>query len=59
MPKSTTNNNSKFHQFKMDTAREVGVTIKEDYNGDLTSAQAGRVGGRMTQKLIEAGMRNI
>lgn len=41
------------HQFKMETAREVGVTLKEGYNGDLTSRQAGSIGGQMVKKLIE------
>ena len=41
-------------QFKMESAREVGVDLKEDYNGDLTSRQAGSVGGNMVKKMIEA-----
>ncbi|MCK9478251.1 MAG: alpha/beta-type small acid-soluble spore protein [Firmicutes bacterium] len=35
------------NKFKMESAAEVGVTIKEGYNGDLTSRQAGSVGGQM------------
>ena len=41
-------------QFKMETAREVGVNLKEGYNGDLTSREAGSVGGQMVKKMIEA-----
>lgn len=41
------------HNFKMETAREVGVNLKEGYNGDLTSKQAGTIGGQMVKKLIE------
>lgn len=41
------------HQFKMETAREVGVNLKEGYNGDLTSRQAGSIGGQMVKKLIQ------
>lgn len=41
------------HNFKMETAREVGVTLKDGYNGDLTSRQAGSIGGQMVKKLIE------
>ena len=36
------------------TPREVGVSLKEGYNGDLTSRQAGSVGGQMVKKMIEA-----
>ena len=41
-------------QFKMQAANEVGVTLKQGYNGDLTSRQAGSVGGQMVKKMIEA-----
>ena len=41
-------------QFKMEAANEVGVTLKDGYNGDLTSKQAGSVGGQMVKKMIEA-----
>ena len=40
------------HRFKMETAREVGVNLKEGYNGDLTSRQAGSIGGQMVKKMI-------
>ena len=40
-------------QFKMEAANEVGVTLKEGYNGDLTSKQAGSIGGQMVKKMIE------
>ena len=40
--------------FKMETAREMGVNLKEGYNGDLTSREAGSVGGQMVKKMIEA-----
>ena len=41
-------------RFKMEAAGEVGVTLKNGYNGDLTSKQAGSVGGQMVKKMIEA-----
>ena len=41
-------------QFKMEAAREVGVNLSQGYNGDLTSKQAGSVGGQMVKKMIEA-----
>ena len=41
-------------QFKMEAASEVGVTLNKGYNGDLTSRQAGSIGGQMVKKMIEA-----
>ena len=41
-------------QFKMQAASEVGVNLKNGYNGDLTSRQAGSVGGQMVKKMIES-----
>ena len=41
-------------RFKMESASEVGVNLKNGYNGDLTSKQAGSVGGQMVKKMIEA-----
>ena len=41
-------------KFKMEAASEVGVNLKDGYNGDLTSRQAGSVGGQMVKKMIEA-----
>ena len=40
-------------RFKMEAASEVGVNLKQGYNGDLTSRQAGSVGGQMVKKMIE------
>ena len=36
------------------TSREIGVNLKQGYNGDLTSKQAGSVGGQMVKKMIQA-----
>ena len=53
-------NNNKIHvpearaamdKFKMEAASEVGVNLKEGYNGDLTSREAGSVGGQMVKKM--------
>ncbi|MBE6930668.1 MAG: alpha/beta-type small acid-soluble spore protein [Ruminococcaceae bacterium] len=41
-------------KFKMEAASEVGVNLKQGYNGDLTSKQAGSVGGQMVKKMIES-----
>ena len=40
--------------FKMEAANEVGVNLKQGYNGDLTSRQAGSIGGQMVKKMIES-----
>lgn len=43
------------NKFKMEAAQEVGVNLKQQgYNGDLTSQQAGSIGGRMVKKMIES-----
>jgi hypothetical protein len=49
----------KLNQFKMEAANEVGVTLKNGYNGDLTSKQAGSVGGQMVKKIVEQYERNL
>lgn len=41
-------------RFKMEAASEVGVNLKQGYNGDLTSRQAGSIGGQMVRKMIQA-----
>ena len=54
----TSNNNivvpeakNAMEQFKMQAASEVGVPLKQGYNGDLTSRQAGSIGGQMVKKM--------
>ena len=42
------------NRFKMEAANEVGVNLKQVYNGDLTSKQAGSIGGQMVKKMIQA-----
>ena len=41
------------NRFKMEAAAEVGVNLKQGYNGDLTSREAGYVGGYMVKRLVE------
>ena len=41
------------NQFKMEAANEVGVTLSQGYNGDLTARQAGSIGGQMVKKMVE------
>lgn len=50
---------SALDKFKMEAASEVGVTLKQGYNGDLTSKQAGSVGGQMVKKMIESYENNM
>lgn len=40
------------NKFKMEAANEVGVSLSQGYNGDLTSRQAGSIGGQMVKKMI-------
>ena len=63
MNNNTNNSNSRINvpearegmnQFKMQAANEVGVNLKNGYNGDLTSRQAGSIGGQMVKKMIES-----
>ncbi|UOO37119.1 alpha/beta-type small acid-soluble spore protein [Oscillospiraceae bacterium CM] len=42
------------NRFKMETASEVGVSLKQGYNGDITAKQAGSIGGQMVKKMIQA-----
>lgn len=41
------------NKIKMEAASEVGVNLKQGYNGDLTSKQAGSIGGQMVKKMIQ------
>ena len=46
-------------QFKMEAASEVGVNLKNGYNGHLTSREAGSVGSQMVKKMIESYETNL
>lgn len=60
MKNSSTNNmevpkaKEAMDRFKMEVASEIGVPLKNGYNGDLTSAQAGSVGGEMVRRMIKS-----
>ncbi|KOF55988.1 MULTISPECIES: alpha/beta-type small acid-soluble spore protein [Clostridium] len=41
-------------KFKMEAAKEVGVNLKQGYNGDLTSRENGSVGGQMVKKMVQS-----
>lgn len=46
-------------KFKMEAASEVGVNLKNGYNGELTSKQAGSIGGQMVKKMVENYEKNM
>lgn len=46
-------------KFKMEAASEVGVNLKDGYNGDLTSREAGSVGGQMVKRMVETYEQNL
>ena len=63
-----TNNNNRvevpqakeaLNRFKMEVASELGVPLKQGYNGDLTSKQAGSVGGEMVRRMIRSYENNL
>ena len=60
---NNSNNSSKksdaMNRFKMECASEVGVALKNGYNGDLTSRQAGSIGGQMVKKMVESYENNL
>ena len=50
---------SALDKFKYEVASEVGVTLKDGYNGDISARDAGRIGGQMVKKMIEDAERNM
>lgn len=46
-------------RFKYEIASEVGVNLKEGYNGDIAARDAGRIGGQMVKRLIETAERSM
>uniref|UniRef100_UPI004055BB20 alpha/beta-type small acid-soluble spore protein n=1 Tax=Agathobacter sp. TaxID=2021311 RepID=UPI004055BB20 len=51
---SNSNNSEAMERFKQECANEVGVQLKNGYNGDLTSKEAGSIGGEMVKKMIKS-----
>ena len=47
------------NRFKYEVASEVGVNLKDGYNGDIASKDAGKIGGQMVRKLIETAERQM
>lgn len=54
MANASKNAKEALDRFKMEVASEIGVPLKQGYNGDLTSAQNGSVGGEMVKRMIKA-----
>ena len=54
-----TNSKEALNKFKYEVASEVGVNLKQGYNGDLSSRDAGRVGGNMVKKLMETAEKQM
>ena len=50
---------SALDKFKYEVASEVGVTLKDGYNGDISARDAGKIGGQMVKKMIEQAERNM
>lgn len=53
-PSHATDKKDALNRMKMQAASEVGVTLRSGYNGNLTSKQAGSIGGQMVKRMIEA-----
>ena len=50
---------NKLDKLKYEIAAEQGVSLKEGYNGDITSRDAGKIGGNMVKKMIEYAEKNM
>ena len=47
------------NKFKYEVASEVGVNLKQGYNGDISAKDAGKIGGQMVKKMIEQSEHNM
>lgn len=47
------------NKFKYEVASEVGVNLKQGYNGDISAKDAGRIGGQMVRKMIQQAENNM
>ncbi len=54
MANNNNNNTTAFDNIKYEIAREVGVNLKQGYNGDLTSREAGKIGGNIVKKVFQS-----
>jgi len=51
--------NDAMNKMKFEAANEVGVNLKQGYNGDITSREAGKIGGTMVKKMIDYAKQNM
>ena len=56
---STSSNKAKLQSLKTEVASSLNVNLKQGYNGDLSSREAGSVGGQMVKKMIESYEKNL
>jgi hypothetical protein len=54
MPNNNNSNTTSFDQMKYEIANQVGVNLKQGYNGDITSRDAGKIGGNIVKKVFES-----
>lgn len=54
MASNNNNNTTSFENMKYEVAKELGVNLKQGYNGDLTSKEAGKIGGNIVKKVFQA-----
>lgn len=59
MANNRSNRSAGLNRFKMETASELGVSLKEGYNGDISAKDAGTVGGQMVKKMIEKAQKSL
>ena len=50
---------SALDKFKYEVASDVGVNLKDGYNGEISAKDAGKIGGQMVKKMIEQAERNM
>ena len=50
---------SALDKFKYEVASEVGITLKDGYNGDISAKDAGKIGGNMVRKMIQQVENNM
>jgi len=54
MANNNSNSKTQFDNMKYEIAKEIGVNLKQGYNGDLTSREAGKVGGNIVKKVFQS-----
>jgi hypothetical protein len=54
MANNTSKSKTSFDQMKYEIANQVGVNLKQGYNGDIAARDAGRIGGNIVRKVFEA-----